>query len=68
MYAHVLRVGGKRDKRRTLPSCLSLFRNEFIRAYMLDSIYHMIITLLISRIIDVKTSRSLQLLRMLKGS
>ena len=37
---------GKRDKMRGLPSILSLFRNEFnkfnnTRARMLDSIYHM---------------------------
>ena len=37
---------GKRDKMRGLPSNLSLFRNEFnkfnnTRARMLDSIYHM---------------------------
>ena len=37
---------GKRDKMRSLPSILSLLRNEFnkfnnTRARMLDSIYHM---------------------------
>ena len=50
MSAHVLlnflfKVG-KRDKMRSLPSILSLFRNEInkfnnTRARMLDSIYHM---------------------------
>ena len=32
---------GKRYKMRGLPSILSLFLNEFSRARMLDSIYHM---------------------------
>ena len=50
MSAHVLLILlnklGKRDKMRGLPSILSLFRNEFnkfnnTRARMLDSIYHM---------------------------
>ena len=50
MSAHVLLILlnelGKRDKMRGLPSILSLFRNEFnkfnnTRALMLDSIYHM---------------------------
>ena len=50
MSAHVLlnllNELGKRDKMRGLPSILSLFRNEFnkfnnSRARMLDSIYHM---------------------------
>ena len=54
MSAHVLlnllNELGKRDKRRGLPSILSLFRNEFnkfdnARARMLDSIYHMTNTL-----------------------
>ena len=54
MSAHVLlnllNESGKRDKRRGLPSILSLFRNEFnkfnnTRARMLDSIYHMTNTL-----------------------
>ena len=41
---------GKRDKMRSLPSILSLFRNEFnkfnnTRSRMLDSIYHMTNTL-----------------------
>ena len=41
---------GKRDKMRGLPSILSLFRNEFnkfnnTRAQMLDSIYHMTLSL-----------------------
>ena len=51
MSAHVLlnllNEMGKRDKMRGLPSILSLFRNEFnkfnnTRAWMLDSIYHII--------------------------
>ena len=55
MSAHVLlnllNELGKRDKMRGLPSILSLFRNEFnkfnnTRARMLDSIYHMTLTLL----------------------
>ena len=42
---------GKRDKMRGLSSILSLFRNEFnkfnnTRARMLDSIYHMTLSLL----------------------
>ena len=54
MSAHVLlnllNELGKRDKRRGLPSILSLFRNEFnkfnnTRARMLYSIYHMTNTL-----------------------
>ena len=54
MSAHVLlnllNELGKRDKMRSLPSILSLFRNEFnkfsnTRARMLDSIYHMTNTL-----------------------
>ena len=54
MSAHVLlnllNELEKRDKMRGLPSILSLFRNEFdkfnkTKARMLDSIYHMIITL-----------------------
>ena len=49
MSAHVLlnllNKLGKRDKMRGLPSILSLFRNEFTRAQMLDSIYHMTNTL-----------------------
>ena len=54
MSAHVLlnllNKLGKRDKMRGLPSILSLIRNEFnkfnnTRAQMLDSIYHMTITL-----------------------
>ena len=55
MSAHVLlnllNELGKRDKMRGLPSILSLFRNEFnkfnnTRARMLDSIYHMILSIL----------------------
>ena len=50
MSAHVLlyllNQLRKRDKMRTLPSILSLFRYEFIKfsntgARMLDSVYHM---------------------------
>ena len=55
MSAHVLLISlnelGKRDKMRGLPSILSLFRNEFnkfnnTRAGMLDSIYHMILSII----------------------
>ena len=55
MSAHVLlnllNELGKRDKKRGLPSILSLFRNEFnkfnkTRAGMLESIYHMALRLL----------------------
>ena len=55
MSAHVLlnllNELGKRDKMRGLSSILSLFRNELnkfnnIRARMLDSIYHMILSIL----------------------
>ena len=55
MSAHgllnILNEFGKRDKMRGLPIILSLFRNEFnkfnnIRAWMLDSIYHMTLSLL----------------------
>ena len=54
MSAHVLlnllNELGKRNKMRGLPSILSLFCNEFnkfnkTRARMLDSIYHMTLTL-----------------------
>ena len=54
MSAHVLlnllNELWKRDKMRGLPSILSLFRNEFNKfnntgARMLDSIYHMTLTL-----------------------
>ena len=54
MSAHVLlnllNELGKRDKKRSLPSILSLFRNKFNkfnnkRARMLDSFYHMINTM-----------------------
>ena len=54
MSAHVLlnllNELAKRDKKRGLPSILSLFRNEFnkfnnTRARMLDSNYHMTTTL-----------------------
>ena len=55
MSAHVLlnlsNERGKRDKMRGLPSILSLFRNEFnkfnnTRVQLLDSIYHMALSLL----------------------
>ena len=55
MSAHVLlnllNDLGKSDEMRGLPSILSLFRNEFNkfnnkRAQMLDSIYHVTLTLL----------------------
>ena len=55
MSAHVLlnllNELGKRDEMRGLSSILSLFRNEFnkfnnTRARMLDSIYHMILSIL----------------------
>ena len=50
---------GKRDKRRGLPSILSLFRNKFdkfnnTRARMLDSIYHMTLRFLWNLIYAVK--------------
>ena len=63
MSAHVLlnllNELGKRDKMRGLPSILSLFRNKFnkfnnTRARMLDSIYHMILSILWSLISGVK--------------
>ena len=56
MSAHVLLILlnelGKRDKMRGLPSIFSLFRNEFnkfnnTRARMLDSIYHMTLSITI---------------------
>ena len=55
MSAHILlnllNELGKRDKMRGKPRILSLFRNEFnkfnnTRARMLDSIYHMTLSLL----------------------
>ena len=50
VFLNLLTELGKRDKRRGLPSVLSLFRNEFNKfnntgARMLDSIYHMTNTL-----------------------
>ena len=50
---------GKRDNMRGLPSILSLFYDKFnkfnnTRAEMLDSIYHMTLSLLSSLISDVK--------------
>ena len=52
----------KRDKMRGLPSILSLFRikfNEFnnTAAGMLDSIYHIILKLLLNLIFGMKTAR-----------
>ena len=64
MSAHVL-LGlfnelRKSDKKRGLPSILSLFRNEFnkfnnARVRVLDSIYHMILKLIKNRIFIAKT-------------
>ena len=59
---------GLSDKMRGLPSILSLFRNEFYKfnntgARMLDSIYHMILNVIKSRILGVKTSIFCHLLR-----
>ena len=50
----------KRGKMRGLPSILSLFRNEFNKfnnteAQILDSIYHMTLSLLLNLISGVKT-------------
>ena len=65
MSAHVLlnllKELGKRDKMRSLPSILSLFRNEInnfnnTKARVLDSIYHMALRSLWSFISGVKTS------------
>ena len=64
MSAHVLlnlsNELWKRDKMPGLPSILSLFRNEFNKfnntgARMLDSIYHMVLTLFLFHIFRVKT-------------
>ena len=64
MSAHVLlnllNELWKRDKMRGLPSILSLLRNEFNKfnntgARMLDSIYHMALTLFLFYIFRVKT-------------
>ena len=64
MSAHVLlnllNELRKRDKRRGLPSILSLFRNEFDkfnnrRARILDSIYPMTLRLLLNHFSAVKT-------------
>ena len=64
MSAHVLlnflNELWKRDKRWGLPSILSLFRNKFNKfnntgAGMLDSIYHMTLTLFLFHIFHVKT-------------
>ena len=64
MSAHVLlnllNELRKRDKRRGLPSILSLFRNEFHkfnnrRTRMLDSIYPMTLRLLLNHFSAVKT-------------
>ena len=50
-FIDLLNELGKRDKMRGLPSILSLFRNELnkfnkTRARMIDSIYHMTLTIL----------------------
>ena len=50
VFLNLLKVLGKRDKIRGLPSILSLIRNEFnkfnnTRARILDSIYHMTLKL-----------------------
>ena len=64
MSAHVLlnllNELRKRDKMRGLSSILSIFRNEFnkfnnTRAWVLDSIYHMTLRLLLNLISRVKT-------------
>ena len=64
MSAHVLlnllNEFGKRDKMRGLLSILSLFRDEFNKfnntgVRMLDSIYHMTLTLFLFHIFRVKT-------------
>ena len=64
MSAHVLlnllNKLRKRDKVLGLPSILSLFRNKFskfnnTRARMLDSVYHMALTLFLFHIFRVKT-------------
>ena len=53
----------KSDKMRGLLSILSLFRNKFINLFyntearILDSIYHMTLKLLNSRIFGMETSR-----------
>ena len=63
MSAHVLlnllNELWKREKKRGLPSILSLFRSEFNKfnktgARMLDSIYHMTLTLFLLHIFCVK--------------
>ena len=58
----------KRDKMRGLSSILTLFRNELNKfshtgAGILDSFYHMTITLLKNHIFSVKTSRFCHLFR-----
>ena len=64
MSAHVLlnllNELRKRGKMRGLSSILSLFRNEFNKfnnteAQMLDSIYHMLLSLLLNLVYGVKT-------------
>ena len=59
---------GKTDKMRSLPSILSLFRNEFNKfnnagARMLDYIYHMTLKILKIAFFGVKTSRFFLILR-----
>ena len=58
---NLLNEMGKRDKMRGLPSILPLFRNEFntlnnTGARMLDSIYHMTLTLYLFYIFRVLPS------------
>ena len=66
MIAHVLlnllNKLRKSDKMRSLPSFLSIFRNEFHKftnpeAQILDFIYHMMLRLFRNHIFGVKTSR-----------
>ena len=72
MSAHVLlnllNELGKSDKMRGLPSILLLFCNKFNKfnntgARMLDSIYHMTLKFIESRMFGVKMSRFCHLLR-----
>ena len=58
----------KSDKKRCLPSILSLFRNKFnkfnnARVRVLDSIYHMLLKLIKNRIFYRKNIRILPLKR-----
>ena len=55
VVSNLLNELGKRDKMPGLPSILSLLRNEYskfnnTRAQMLDSIYHMAISLILNLI------------------